>query len=100
MIVRRAVERGHLRPGMTIIEGTTGNTGIATSMVGAARGYPVTIVMPAGMSDERKKTIQAYGAELVLTPGGESDVDLVLEKVAELKGQRPGYYWEVGQFDN
>lgn len=99
-LVRGAEERGELKPGMGIIEGTTGNTGIATSMVGAALGYPVTIVMPAGMSQERQKTIKAYGAELVLTPGAESDVDLVLDKVRELKREAPDQYWEVGQFDN
>ncbi|HUZ02566.1 MAG TPA: cysteine synthase A [Thermomicrobiaceae bacterium] len=99
-MARAAEERGQLRPGMTIIEGTTGNTGIATAMTGAALGYPVVIVMPAGMSVERQKTIQAYGAALVLTPGGESDVDLVLEKVAELKADQPGRYWEVRQFSN
>lgn len=99
-LVKSAQERGDLKPGMRIIEGTTGNTGIATSMVGAALGYPVTIVMPSGMSQERQKTIKAYGAELILTPGGESDVDLVLEKVEELKQERPIAYWEVGQFDN
>jgi cysteine synthase A len=99
-IVEQAERRGELRPGMTIIEGTTGNTGIATAMVGAAKGYQTIIVMPVGMSQERQRTIRAYGAELVLTPGGESDVDLVLEKVAELKGQHPGQMWEVGQFAN
>lgn len=99
-LVAEAEKRGDLKPGMTIIEGTTGNTGIATSCVGAARGYPVVIVMPEGMSDERKKTIRAYGAELVLTPGAESDVDLVIAKVKELKAAAPGKYWEVGQFVN
>jgi cysteine synthase A len=58
------------------------------------------IVMPEGMSEERKKTIRAYGAELVHTPGAESDVDLVIEKVRELKASAPGKYWEVGQFVN
>jgi cysteine synthase A len=99
-MVRAAEERGELQPGMTIIEGTTGNTGIATAMTGAALGYKVVIVMPAGMSIERQKTIRAYGAELVLTPGGESDVDLVLAKVGELKAAEPGRYWEVHQFSN
>ncbi len=99
-LVAGAEERGDLRPGMTIIEGTTGNTGIATAMTGAARGYPVVIVMPSGMSDERKKTIQAYGAQLILTPGAESDVDLVLEKVKQLKDAGPEKYWEVSQFSN
>jgi cysteine synthase len=99
-LVAEAERRGDLRPGMSIIEGTTGNTGIATACVGAAKGYPVVIVMPEGMSEERKKTIRAYGAELVLTPGAESDVDLVIEKVKELKVAAPGKYWEAGQFVN
>jgi cysteine synthase A len=99
-LVAEAERRGDLRPGMTIIEGTTGNTGIATALVAAARGYPAVIVMPAGMSDERKRTIQAYGARLVLTPGGESDVDLVVERVAEMKAAEPEEYWEVAQFNN
>ena len=99
-MVSRAEERGELREGMTIIEATTGNTGIATAMTAAARGYRAVIVMPEGMSDERKKTIRAYGAELVLTPGAESDVDLVMDKVAELKRENPEKYWEVSQFSN
>jgi cysteine synthase A len=98
-IIEEAERRGELRPGMALIEGTTGNTGIATAMVGAAKGYHVIIVMPEGMSVERQETIRAYGAELVLTPGSESDVDLVLEKVGQLKRSR-GDLWEVGQFTN
>src|SRR5256714_8264974 len=96
-LVSEAERRGDLRPGMTIIEGTTGNTGIATSCVGAAKGYPVVIVMPDGISDARKKPIRAYGAELGLTPGAESAVDQVIEKVTELKSPAPGKYWGVGQ---
>jgi cysteine synthase len=99
-IVDEAEKRGDLRPGMILIEGTTGNTGIATAMVGAAKGYRVIIVMPEGMSRERQKAIRAYGAELVLTPGGESDVDLVLAKVAQLKQEYAERIWEVGQFSN
>ena len=99
-MVAEAERRGELRPGMVIIEGTTGNTGIATAMVGAAQGYRVIIVMPDGMSEERKRCIRAYGAELILTPGGESDVDLVLEKVGELKREHGDRMWEVGQFSN
>ncbi|HEX6508406.1 MAG TPA: cysteine synthase family protein, partial [Chloroflexota bacterium] len=99
-LVARAEERGDLRPSMTIIEATTGNTGIATAMTAAAKGYRAVIVMPEGMSDERKRTITAYGAELILTPGGESDVDLVLARVEELKRQSPGVFWEVSQFSN
>ncbi|MCR4399339.1 MAG: PLP-dependent cysteine synthase family protein [Syntrophomonadaceae bacterium] len=97
-IVEEAERRGELKPGMTLLEGTTGNTGISTAMVGAAKGYPVVIVMPEGMSEERKKTIRAYGAQLVLTPGAESDVDLVLEEVERLKHTIPGGVFQVGQF--
>ena len=99
-MVRQAEERGDLRPGMTILEASTGSTGIATSMIGAVKGYPVVIVMPEGMSDERKDSMRAYGAQLVLTPGAESDVDLCLEKVAELKRESPGTFWEGAQFSN
>ena len=99
-IIEEAERRGELRPGMVVIEGTTGNTGIATAMAGAAKGYRVIIVMPEGMSRERQQVIRAYGAELVLTAGGESDVDLVLQKVRELKAEFKGGIWEVGQFTN
>ena len=99
-MVSSAEERGDLRPGMTILEASTGSTGIATSMIGAVYGYPVIVVMPEGMSEERKASMRAYGAELVLTPGAESDVDLCLEKVEELKRTDPERYWEPGQFSN
>jgi len=99
-MIRAAVESGELRPGMEILEASTGNAGIACSFVGGLLGYKVTIVMPAGMSEERKKTIRAFGGQLILTPGGESDVDLCKAKIAELKAQYPGKYWEPGQFEN
>ncbi|MGH7773478.1 MAG: cysteine synthase A [Candidatus Binatia bacterium] len=98
--VGRAEERGELHPGMTLLEASTGSTGISTAMIGAVKGYPVIIVMPEGMSEERKATMRAYGAELLLTPGGESDVDLCLRKVEELKRENPGKFWEVAQFSN
>jgi len=97
-IIEKAEERGDLRPGMILLEGTTGNTGISTAMVGASKGYRVIIVMPQGMSEERKKTITAYGAELVLTPGAETDVDLVLEEVARIKERYGEQIFEIGQF--
>ncbi len=97
-IIEEAEKRGELKPGMILMEGTTGNTGIATCMVGAAKGYRVIIVMPEGMSEERKKTIEAYGAELVLTPGAETDVDLVLEEVERQKNKYGDQVFEVGQF--
>ena len=95
-----AERRGNLRKGMTIIEGSTGNAGIACSFVGGLLGYPVIIVMPEGMSEERKMLIRAYGAELIFTPGGESDVDLVIDRIQELCAQDPGKYFFPGQFVN
>lgn len=97
-IVLQARAQGILKDDAVLLEGTTGNTGIATCMVGAALGYKVIIVMPEGMSEERKKTIRAYGAELVLTPGGETDVDLVLTRVNEIKQEYGERAFEVGQF--
>jgi len=70
-IVDAAERSGELKPGGTIVEATSGNTGIALAWVGAARGYRVVIVMPDTMSKERRALVRAYGAELVLTPGAE-----------------------------
>jgi len=96
----RAEARGDLRPGMAVLECSTGNAGIACAWVAAVKGYPCTIVMPEGMSDERKKIMRAYGASLVFTPGGESDVDLSLRRIQEIRAKDPGRYWVPGQFDN
>jgi cysteine synthase A len=96
----QAEARGDLKPGMRVLECSTGNAGIACAFVAAVKGYPCTIVMPEGMSEERKKLMRAYGADLVFTPGGESDVDLSLRRLAEIRaGDLPGY-WVPGQFDN
>ncbi|GAA2040036.1 cysteine synthase A [Yaniella flava] len=70
-IVDAAEKAGKLRPGGTIVEGTSGNTGIALAMVGAARGYRVVLTMPETMSNERRVMLRAYGAEIVLTPGAD-----------------------------
>ncbi|ARJ06467.1 cysteine synthase [Cnuibacter physcomitrellae] len=70
-IIDAAEKAGALKPGGTIVEGTSGNTGIALALVGAARGYKVILTMPETMSRERRATIRAYGAEIVLTPGSE-----------------------------
>jgi len=96
----RAEARGDLRAGMRVLECSTGNAGIACAFVAAVKGYRCTIVMPEGMSEERKKIMRAYGADLVFTPGGESDVDLSLQRLQEIRKGDPTGYWVPGQFDN
>jgi cysteine synthase A len=95
-----AERRGTLGPGMHVLECSTGNAGTACAFVAAVKGYPCTVVMPEGMSDERKKLMRAYGATLVFTPGGESDVDLALERLAAIRATDPARYWVPGQFSN
>jgi len=99
-MITKAIETGDLKPGMEIIEASTGNAGISCAFVGGILGYKVTIVMPAGMSRERMKIIRAYGGEIIFTPGAESDVDLCLEKIVELKKANPGKYWWPDQYSN
>ncbi|MDJ0270891.1 MAG: cysteine synthase A [Aigarchaeota archaeon] len=99
-MITRAIERGDLEPGMEILEASTGNAGIACSFVGRVLGYRVTVVMPEGMSEERKQLIRAFGGELMLTPGGESDVDLCLKKIESLINEHPRRYWFPNQFSN
>ena len=70
-MVDAAEKSGELKPGGTIVEATSGNTGVALAMVGAARGYKVILTMPESVSKERRKLIRAYGAELILTPAAE-----------------------------
>ena len=82
-IVDAAEKSGKLRPGGTIVEGTSGNTGIALAMVGAARGYRVVLTMPETMSNERRVMLRAYGAEIVLTPGADGMRGAV-EKAAQI----------------
>ena len=100
LMLSRAEERGDLRPGMTIIECTTGNAGIACSAAAAIKGYPCVIVMPEGMSAERKAMIAAYGAELVLTPGAGTDIDLALDRMREIRATDPERYFFPGEFEN
>src|SRR6266581_3644607 len=96
----RAEARGELTRGMRVLECSTGNAGIACAFVAAVKGYACTIVMPEGMSDERKKIMRAYGADLVFTPGGESDLDLALARLEAIRAGDPAGYWVPGQFDN
>lgn len=97
-MVDAAEESGELKPGGTIIEATSGNTGIGLALVGAARGYRVILTMPATMSTERKVLLRAYGAELVLTPGPEGMKGAVA-KAEELGAEIEGSIL-VRQFDN
>ena len=99
-MIDRAEKRGDLRPGMTLLECSTGNAGTACAFVAAVKGYPCIVVMPEGMSEERKKLMRAYGAELALTPGAESDVDLALERMEEIRAEDPDRYFVPAQFDN
>jgi cysteine synthase A len=85
---------------MTIIECTTGNAGIACSAVSAIKGYDCVIVMPEGMSPERKHMIEAYGATLELTPGAGTDIDLALARMRELVAADPDRYFFPAEFEN
>ena len=97
-MISQAEKRGLLKPGSTIIEATSGNTGIAVAFVGVHCGYRVIIVMPEDMSEERKKIIKALGAELVLTPAKESLMGSV-SKVKELAAGIDNSHI-LGQFEN
>lgn len=96
-MVDAAEASGQLKPGGTIVEATSGNTGIALAMVGAARGYRVVLTMPETMSRERRALLRAFGAELVLTPGPEGMRGAVTR--AEAIGSQEGAVL-VRQFDN
>jgi cysteine synthase A len=96
----KAEASGRLRPGMTIVECTTGNAGIACAAVAAIKGYDCVIVMPEGMSPERKRMIEAYGARLELTPGAGSDIDLALERMRELVAVDPDRFFFPAEFEN
>ena len=89
-MIRRAEERGEIHPGDTLIEATSGNTGIALAMAAAIRGYRMVLIMPEDLSIERAQTMRAYGAELILTPrsgGMEYARDLALQMQADGKGR-------------
>lgn len=97
-MIEDAEARGLLRSGGTIIEATSGNTGVGLSLVAAVKGYRAILVMPETMSEERRKLLSAYGAELVLTPGAEG-MKGALRKADELLASTEGAVI-LGQFDN
>jgi cysteine synthase A len=94
-----AEERGALKPGMSIVEATSGNTGIALGFAAAARGYGCVLTMPETMSMERRKVLVAFGAKLVLTPGAKG-MKGAIAKAEELAAADPRKYLLVKQFEN
>lgn len=97
-MIEDAEQKGIISPGATIIEPTSGNTGIGLALVGRIKGYRVILTMPETMSEERRKLLQAYGAELFLTPGKEG-MSGAIKKANELKEEIPGAFIPQ-QFDN
>ncbi len=97
-MIEDAEKRGFLKPGGTIIEPTSGNTGIGLALTGAVKGYRVILVMPESMSIERRNLLKAYRAEVILTPR-EKGMKGAVEKAGELLQSLPGS-WMPGQFDN
>ncbi|MFF8188478.1 cysteine synthase A [Microbacterium sp. NPDC016588] len=97
-IVDAAEASGELKPGGTLVESTSGNTGIALAMVGAARGYKVILTMPASMSKERRVLLRAFGAELVLTDPTKG-MSFAVEEAKRIVAETPGAVW-ARQFEN
>jgi cysteine synthase len=94
-----AEKRGVLKPGMEIVEPTSGNTGIALAFVGAARGYKVTLTMPETMSIERRKILKALGANVVLTAGSKG-MKGAIEMAEQMTAEQPGRFFMPQQFKN
>ncbi len=96
-MIRKAQDRGDIQPGDTLIEATSGNTGIALAMVAAILGYKMILLMPKKMSEERRASMRAYGAEIILTEGMEVARDLALEMEQQGQGKVLNQF---GNFDN
>jgi cysteine synthase B len=99
VMVRDAERTGRIKKGATILEATSGNTGIGLAMVGAALGYKVVLTMPACVSVERRKILEAFGAELILSPGCEG-TDGAIKVAHRMVNDNPGKYFMPNQFDN
>lgn len=98
-MIRAGLASGALRPGKTLIDATSGNTGIAYAMIAAALGYPVQLCLPDNASPERKRILTALGAELILTPGDEG-TDGAIRRVRELVSANPQKYFYPDQYGN
>ena len=98
-MVEQAEADGSLTPGKTIIEATSGNTGIGLAMIGTVKGYEVVIVMSEAVSIERRRMIEAFGGRIVLTPAGEG-TDGAIRRTAELIAENPEKYFNPNQFTN
>jgi cysteine synthase B len=98
-IVREAELAGHLRPGKILLDATSGNTGIAYAMIGAARGFPVELCMPSNVSIERKRILNAYAAKVVFTDPNDGS-DGAIRKACELYAAAPDKYFYADQYSN
>jgi cysteine synthase A len=98
-MIEAAERDGRLLPGMTILEPTSGNTGIALAFVAAAKGYPIILVMPDTMTVERRNLLKAYGAQVVLTPGSEG-MPGAIRRANEIVASASGKYFVPQQFEN
>ena len=98
-MIEAAEADGRLRPGMAIVEPTSGNTGIALAFVAAAKGYPIILVMPETMTIERRNLLKAYGAQLVLTPGS-GGIKASIARATAIRDAAPERYFMPQQFEN
>src|SRR3982075_2364502 len=98
-MIRAAERTCKTPPGQTILDATSGNTGIAYAMIAAASGYRVKLCLPASASEERKKILAAYGAEMVITPGDEGS-DGAINRAREIIAAEPGKYFYPNQYGN
>jgi len=98
-MIQDAERDGRLDPGQTLLDSTSGNAGIAYALVGAVKGYPVTLVMPANVSEERKSMLRGYGAEVILSDPMEGSDGAILE-ARRLYAESPGRYVYLDQYNN